>query len=93
MRGKKVNQELLFDMFDRHPDATIGQLMKMSGLSTTTLYRHRAEWKKSKLINDEKPRLTVPHRYTESTVRLAVLGGFIIGAIFTIAAAYVAGVL
>ena len=93
MRGKKVNQELLFDMFDRHPDATIGQLMKMSGLSTTTLYRHRAEWNKAKLIAEAKPRLTVPHRYKESTVRLAVLGGFVVGVIFTITAAYVAGVL
>ena len=90
MRGKPIDKQKLYEVFEANAEATLKELAKLTKLSEAALSKHRRVW-----ISKQKPRpqLTVPHRYKESTVRLAVLGGFVVGAIFTITAAYVAGVL
>lgn len=108
MKGKPVDKLALFMLFDNKPDARVRELMQITGFSSSTLYRYRSEWyaERNKAKHEEaamsrklleqgnkpKPKLTVPYRYKESDVRLAVISGFTLGIIFTITAAAVAGV-
>lgn len=109
MRGKPVDKLALFMLFDNKPQARVRELMQITGFSSSTLYRYRNEWYSErnqakseeaamseqllKQGNKPKPKLTVPQRYKESDVRFAVVSGCVLGIIFTITAAAVAGVI
>lgn len=90
MRGKPVNKESLYQVFEKNADASLAELAKLTNLSTAAMSVHRRKWVESK---KPKPNLTVPQRYKESDVRIAVISGFALGIIFTITAAAVAGVI
>jgi hypothetical protein len=90
MRGKPVDKESLYQVFEKNADATLAELAKLTNLSAATMSVHRREWQASK---KPKPQLTVPQRYKESDVRFAVVSGCVLGIILTITAAAFIGVI
>jgi len=86
---KKSMETIVWGLLDKHPDMTAYGIAMKYGMTASCVYRHKKTWEENKL----KQQSTVPNHYKASDIRLGVVGGFVLGIIFTIAAASVAGVL
>jgi|GEM_PF-4503696 hypothetical protein len=86
---KRSMEKVVWELLDMHPNMTPYKISKKYGIATSCVYRHKKTWEENK----SKQQLTVPNHYKASDIRLGVVGGFVLGIIFTITAASVAGVL